>query len=231
MCSFHGLRLHFFITLWNKQLAVNKLSIVSVYLQHNFSYYCDRQCIHINFAQRMVPVLENWKNLVLHSIIFIRAPRGPLYKTQNLQFYFSLVTHPEREGEVQATDFTGCAVWFDTSYRLTDLRTLYTSIYTAKSSTLNHPASGNSSWISTLTVITMFESSTTGLLFRVLRVIALTTICLASLAPLPRALASEPTCEITSEQEQQIVETHNWLRSTVRPNATNMRRLVSEITI
>ena len=66
----------------------------------------------------------------------------------------------------------------------------------------------------------MYESSTTGLLF---------VIYLSSLARLPRVLADGPTCEITSEQEQQIVETHNWLRSTVSPNATNMRRMVSEI--
>jgi hypothetical protein len=75
----------------------------------------------------------------------------------------------------------------------------------------------------------MFDSSPTRPVFRVLRVVALAAICLASLGPLPRAMASEPTCEITSEQEDQIVETHNLLRSTVQPTASNMRRLVSEM--
>ena len=66
--------------------------------------------------------------------------------------------------------------------------------------------------------------------FRALRgAVALAVVCLASLATLPSAVADGPICEITSDQVHQIVETHNWLRSNVRPTASNMRKLVSEI--
>ena len=77
----------------------------------------------------------------------------------------------------------------------------------------------------------MFDSSPMGHPFRVLRgAVALAVVCsLSSLATLPRAAADGPICEITSDQVHQIVETHNWLRSNVRPTASNMRKLVSEI--
>ena len=75
----------------------------------------------------------------------------------------------------------------------------------------------------------VFKISLRGLnVFQLVRGITLTVIYLNSLAPLPPSTlaVATPVCEISSEQEQQIVDTHNRVRSSVDPSASNMRKMV-----
>ena len=177
----------------------------------------------------MVPDSENRKNLVPCSMALIQgSPYSSIRSTKHSFFVEFYSPKRKREREVQDTDFSPavpCDLMLVSDLLPTIWRTC-TPVLTSQN--LQHIQPALKLNLYTLAVITMFESSSTNHLFRVIWTIALAVICLASLAPLPRALASGPICEITSEQEQQIVDIHNWLRSTVRPSATNMRKLVSE---